>query len=459
MFEHILGQAAVSQLRSDKTAGMLAPSMLFSGPPASGKGTAALELARILSCEDPEAPADCPCQACSRHRLLTHQDVLSLGPRPFFAEISAAGACCCREPDPAGRLLLIRSVRKLLARFSPVLWEEDSRFKKVSESVFVLEEALDEFSSLKPEALKKSVDRILKNAVKLESEGMSELIPIGHIRRAAAWSHLAPTGKRKMLLIENADRMQEGARNGLLKILEEPPGSLSIVLTSSREKALLPTIISRLRPYRFIRRSQEVEAAVIRGVFKEGLPESLSTASQGAAGIHTYLSSFLPVSEDSLRPLAALFAAFIARGTLILLKSKGVPFPEELLALGKYAAALTEAAALDKPGRDIQSVLATIMAGTEKFEIRGLFAQFLRILLEVVMESRASLGRARSPGLIGAMDIWRKSTAEAALAVGTYNQSPVLALERLGTELMRGLSERACYGIRYSQARDAGVLA
>jgi DNA polymerase-3 subunit gamma/tau len=318
---------------------------------------------------------------------------------------------------------------------------------------------LDEFSSLKPEALKKSVDRILKNAVKLESEGMSELIPIGHIRRAAAWSHLAPTGKRKMLLIENADRMQEGARNGLLKILEEPPGSLSIVLTSSREKALLPTIISRLRPYRFIRRSQEVEAAVIRGVFKEGLPESLSTASQGAAGIHTYLSSFLPVSEDSLRPLAALFAAFIARGTLILLKSKGVPFPEELLALGKYAAALTEAAALDKPGRDIQSVLATIMAGTEKFEIRGLFAQFLRILLEVVMESRASLGRARSPGLIGAMDIWRKSTAEAALAVGTYNQSPVLALERLGTELMRGLSERACYGIRYSQARDAGVLA
>jgi DNA polymerase-3 subunit gamma/tau len=374
--------------------------------------------------------------------LLIHPDLLSLGPRPFFAEISAAGACCCREPDPASRLLFIRSVRKLLARFSPVLWEEDPRFKKVSESIFVLEEALDEFSTLPSEDMKKFVEKILKNAVKLESEGMSDLIPIGHIRRAAAWSHLAPTGKRKMLLIENADRMHEGARNGLLKILEEPPPSLSIVLTSSREKALLPTIVSRLRPYRFIRRSLEVEAAVIRQVFKDTLPEIVSPESKGATGIHTYLSSFLPVSEDSLRPLAAFFAAFIARGTIILLKSKGVsPFPNELIALGKYATALTEASALGKPGKDTQSVIATILAGTEKFEIRGLFAQFLRMILQVVTESRVSLRQAQGPVLIGDMDIWRKCAAEAVQAVGTYNQSPVLALERLSTGLRRGLAE------------------
>ncbi|MDR2798426.1 MAG: DNA polymerase III [Treponema sp.] len=443
MFEHILGQAAVSQLRADQEAGTLAPSMLFSGPPASGKGTSGLELARILSCEDPRAPGDCPCYACSRHRLLIHPDLLILGPRPFFAEISAAGACCCREPDSAGRLLFIRSVRKLLARFSPVFWEEDPRFKKVSESLFVLEEALDEFPALQSEELKKSVDKILKNAVKLESEGMSELIPIGHIRRAAAWSHLAPTGKRKMLLIENADRMQEGARNALLKILEEPPPSVSMVLISSREKALLPTIISRLRPYRFIRRSPEVEAAVIHQVFKDTLPEAASVESKGAAGIHTYLSSFLPVSEDSLRPLAAFFAAFIARRTIILLKSKGVsPFPDELVGLGKYATALTEASALGKPGTDTQSVIATVLAETEKFEIRGLFAQFLQMLLQVVMESRVSFGQTQNPALIGGMDIWRKCTAEAVQAVGTYNQNPVLALERLSTEVRRGLAER-----------------
>ncbi|MDR1030355.1 MAG: DNA polymerase III [Treponema sp.] len=440
MFDHIFEQPAVSQLGLDKKAGILAPSMLFSGPPASGKGTAGLEFARILSCEDPATPENCTCHACSRHRLLIHPDLLNLGPRPFSAEMSAAAARCFREPDPVGRLLFIRSVRKLLARFSPVLWEEDPRFKKVSESVFALEEALDEFFSLKPEELKKSIDKILKNAVKLESEGMSELIPIGHIRRAAAWSHLAPMGKRKVLLIENADRMQEGARNSLLKLLEEPPPLISIVLTSSREKALLPTIVSRLRPYRFIRRSPEVEAAVIRAVFKDTFLEGASTGSPGF-GISTYLGSFLPVPEDSLRPLAAFFAAFIARGTIILLKSKGIsPFPDELVALGKYATTITEASTLGKPGQDTQSVIATILAGAEKFEIRGLFAQFLRMLLQVVSESRTSFGQATHPALI--LDIWRKYTAEAAHAVGIYNQSPVLALERLSTELRRGLAEQ-----------------
>jgi DNA polymerase-3 subunit gamma/tau len=441
MFDHIVEQPAVSQLRLDKIAGILAPSMLFSGPPASGKGTTGLELARILSCEDPATPENCMCHACSRHRLLTHPDLLNLGPRPFSAEISAAAAHCFREPDPSGRLLFIRSVRKLLARFSPVFWEEDPRFKRVSESVFALEEALDECSSLKPEELKKLTDKILKNTVKLESEGMSELIPIGHIRRAAAWSHLAPRGKRKVLLIENADRMQEGARNSLLKLLEEPPPSITIVLTSSREKALLPTIVSRLRPYRFIQRSPEVEAAVIREVFKDTFPKGASIGSNGTVGISTYLSSFLPVPVDSLRPLAAFFAAFIARGTIILLKSKGVsPFPNELVALGKYATAITDASALGKPGQDTQSVIATILAGAEKFEIRGLFAQFLQILLQVVSESRTSLGQAQYPALL--LDIWRKYTAEAAHAVGIYNQSPVLALERLSTELRRGLAEQ-----------------
>jgi DNA polymerase-3 subunit gamma/tau len=401
--------------------------MLFAGPPATGKGTAALELARIFSCEDPAVPEDCTCQACSRHRLLTHPDLLILGPRSFFAEMSAAAACCFRKPETEGRLLFIRSVRKLLARFSPVFWEEDPRFKKLSESVLTIEEALDEFLTLKPEGVKKAGETILKQAVKLESEGMSEFIPIGHIRRAAVWSHLAPTGKRKFLLIEQADRMQEGARNSLLKILEEPPASISIVLTSSREKALLPTILSRLRPYRFSRRSAEVEGEVIRRVFQD-------TAD---GGLQTYLEAFLPVSEESLRPLAAFFAAFIARGTVLALKRRGRSFPDELVALGTYAAA--QGASLGKPSQDTQRVIAQVLEGAGKFEIRGLFGQFLQMLLRVVSESAASSAYALGSGYA---DIWRKYTSEAASAVGTYNQSPVLALERLSAELRQALVAR-----------------
>jgi DNA polymerase-3 subunit gamma/tau len=357
---------------------------------------------------------------------------LTLGSRPFFAEISAAATVCRREPDDQSRLLFIRSVRKLLTRFSPVLWEDEPRFKKVSESLLGLEEALDEVSTLPAGELDKSLQAILKQAGKLEAEGLGELIPIGQIRRAAAWSHLAPTGKRKLLLIENADRMQDAARNALLKMLEEPPASVIMVLTSAREKALLPTVMSRLRPYRFIRRSPEVEGAVIRQVFRDTPPKEI-------LGIEAYLASFLPVSEEALRPAAAFFAAYVARGVLIQLKRWGITrFPEELVILGAYASGLSEASPLGKPGNDPQSVIAQILAVTEKFEVRGLFVQFLRVLLAVVMESRFS--RQPAPVRLGDLDVWRKCTAEAALAVGTYNQSPVLALERLSIELRQSLA-------------------
>jgi DNA polymerase-3 subunit gamma/tau len=374
--------------------------------------------------------------------------LLILGPRVFSAEISAAAATFLREPETrAARLLFIQSVRKLMARFSPVLWEDEPKFSKLSDFLFTLEEALDELWASEPsspETLKKRCDSILKTALKLESDGISDLIPIGHIRRAAAWSHLAPLGRGKLLLIENADRMQDAARNALLKILEEPPELLTILLTTSREKALLPTILSRVRPYRFIRRAAEVEAQVIRRVFRDAQAAEIRKQS-GESGISAYLDSFLPVPRDTLRPLAAFFATFVATGTVLALQKRGVSLlPDELVSLGKYTTSIAEAAGLGKPGKDTQTAIAKVVAGAEKFEVRGLFPQFIQLLLTLVSESAASLRQSgiQHSNVNGCNDIWRKYTSEAATSVGIYNQSPVLALERLGTELRRALTEQ-----------------
>ena len=51
--------------------------------------------------------------------------------------------------------------------------------------------------------------------------------------------------KRKVYLIDPADRMRAEAANALLKVLEEPPEYVVLVLVSSQPSALLPTIISR----------------------------------------------------------------------------------------------------------------------------------------------------------------------------------------------------------------------
>ncbi|GHU02487.1 hypothetical protein FACS1894147_04470 [Spirochaetia bacterium] len=439
MFENILGQSVTAQLSRDLASVSLAPSMLFSGPPASGKGAAALELARILSCENPKdhAPWNCSCTSCSRHRLLIHPDLLILGPRPFSPEIAAAAAAFLREPESTPTVLLfLRSVRKLLARFSPVLWEDDPKLAKLSPLITGLDESLDELDKAEENssAMQKTVDEILKNAFKLEAEGIANAIPISQIRRAAYWSRLAPAGKRKLLLIEHADCMLDAARNSLLKILEEPPDTVSIVLTSARPEALLPTITSRLRPYRFAKRDKESEAAVLRRVFR--------AASPGDVSITAYLESFLPVTGDALAGLAAFFAASLAAAAVVARRKKGIStIPPELIQLGKYTAPLAEAAGFEKQTK-ISEIISIVIKGADGFSIRSLFTQFLRRVLSLVSESLRS---AESPLSVSPVynDLWRRETEEAQKAVETFNQNPATALERMAIEMCRGFSEAA----------------
>jgi DNA polymerase III, gamma/tau subunits len=52
-------------------------------------------------------------------------------------------------------------------------------------------------------------------------------------------------GDKKVYILENSQNMTTQAQNALLKILEEPPGYVTIILTANSQENLLPTIISR----------------------------------------------------------------------------------------------------------------------------------------------------------------------------------------------------------------------
>jgi DNA polymerase-3 subunit delta' len=52
-------------------------------------------------------------------------------------------------------------------------------------------------------------------------------------------------GGRRVFVIREAERMNEGAQNALLKTLEEPPGQSCLILVSAAAERLLPTIRSR----------------------------------------------------------------------------------------------------------------------------------------------------------------------------------------------------------------------
>ena len=57
--------------------------------------------------------------------------------------------------------------------------------------------------------------------------------------------------RRRFVIIEGADTMQEAAANALLKTLEEPPDRTILILMAGQSSDLLPTIVSRCRHIRF----------------------------------------------------------------------------------------------------------------------------------------------------------------------------------------------------------------
>jgi DNA polymerase III gamma/tau subunit len=52
--------------------------------------------------------------------------------------------------------------------------------------------------------------------------------------------------KSRLAVIRNAERLTVEAQNSLLKVLEEPPESVQVVLLSSQAEVLLPTVLSRV---------------------------------------------------------------------------------------------------------------------------------------------------------------------------------------------------------------------
>ena len=432
MFENIIAQAAAGRLKGDIEAGILAPSMLFYGPAASGKGTTALELGRVLSCEETGA-WNCSCPSCARHKSLLHPDLLLRGRRAFAGEIAAAAAVLPRDPRH-GRLLLIRSVRKLLGRFSPALWEGDKDLGKLNPLIQALEDDLDDFEALESGGAG-APDSIIKNALKLEAEGIADFIPVAQIRRASYWGRLAPLGRRKLLVIESADRMREESLNSLLKILEEPPDRLTIVLCTARREGILPTLLSRLRPYHFTRRDAASEGELIRRVFRDtqaAEAPALPVAGD-RGGLEAYLDSFLPVNRDTLYPLAAFFVSSVALATLDGFRRRGIGvLPDELVALGKYCAPIAGSAGLGRPVADGKAIVDKVLAEARNFQIHSLFFSFLALALDLVSEGLRSLEP--DPSRIGCLGLWKKHVGIAA-AAGSLNQSPALTLDRLVADL------------------------
>ncbi len=74
-----------------------------------------------------------------------------------------------------------------------------------------------------------------------------ESIKIAEIRAIIGKLQLSADSQRRIMIMEDIDRLTPEAANALLKILEEPPGDVLYIFTSSHPYSLMETILSRVR--------------------------------------------------------------------------------------------------------------------------------------------------------------------------------------------------------------------
>jgi DNA polymerase-3 subunit gamma/tau len=438
VFENIIEQGAVLQLGDDIVNHHSAPSILFFGPPDSGKSSAALELSRVLSCENDSA-WKCSCPSCEKHRYLMHDDLLLLTNRSFLPVIAAGKSAFLRNPaNINSRLVFFRSLRRLLLCFSPVLMEDDPRLPKINSVLQSLDEKLSEYriitESEDEEKLTKYCDSVVKDAVSLEKDGFGSIITIGQIRRASMWCRLAPNGKHKTLVIENAENMRDEGRNSLLKLLEEPPPSVSIVLTAQRKEAIMPTILSRLRPYRFLKRSAESEKKIIRKVFQDSIDESSVKA--GSSLITAYFDSFLSGNQEKLEAAAAWFIISLARIASLSAKkdNNGGGLSEFLYAAEERYAQIAMSAEFEQ-GANSAAVVKALLGRYDNFKDDS-FPRFLKNCLDIVNDVTRVINK---PSFILYNDILKKYITEAVTAVDILNMNAAIILESLLYKIKKAL--------------------
>jgi DNA polymerase-3 subunit delta' len=124
---------------------------------------------------------------------------------------------------------------------------------------------------------------LVPDPVRLKSPVARPMLRVGQLRAVQRAAYFQPMGRRRVFILDGAETMRWDVANVFLKILEEPPGSATLILTAPSPYALLPTIVSRCLQFHFAPLPQ----AAVEKILKEKTdrkPAEIKLAAQLAEG-------------------------------------------------------------------------------------------------------------------------------------------------------------------------------
>jgi DNA polymerase-3 subunit delta' len=190
----------VTALRGALGAGRVPHALLFTGPRGVGKYTLARLFAQAANCERLTDNACGECHTCQRIALLADpQRLIEQG----IAERGESADAATVERTP------------LILQTHPDVWV------------------------------------LAPDPVRLKTPVVNPTLRIGQLRAVQRAAYFQPMGRRRVFILDGADTMKWNVASVFLKILEEPPGSATLILTAPSPYLLLPTIVSRCLQFHF----------------------------------------------------------------------------------------------------------------------------------------------------------------------------------------------------------------
>jgi DNA polymerase III subunit delta' len=150
---------------------------------------------------------------------------------------------------------------------------------------------------------------LLRRAPNDKATALSQVISVDEVRRMKSFFALsAADGGRRVAIIDSLDEMNTAAANALLKLLEEPPARVTLLLIAHQPARLLPTIRSRCRELRLGPLGPEDLAAALTAAGGTVTPDQAQPLAQLSAG--SVGEAFRLTNLDGLRLYAALIRLF-----------------------------------------------------------------------------------------------------------------------------------------------------